>query len=107
MICRDIKCFKVVIIILDLGSLNHFITHTDKDILDLIKSYRIGMTMTCGNLFGGQGHIDSLGGKLKFHLLCLETRLCLIKLCLDGLTGLIYHLTYLGSLLGGDILHAL
>ena len=49
MICRNVKCLEIVIVLLDLGTFNNFITHTDEHSLDLIKSDLDGMTVS-GNI---------------------------------------------------------
>ena len=62
-VVRDIECLKIIVIILNLRSLNNFITHSNKYIFNFFKCYRIWMTVS---------HCEFFARKCDIYRLTLE-----------------------------------
>ena len=107
MVSRNIQCLKVIVVILDLRSFNHFISHSDKYLLYFFKCYCIRMTMTYIVFSGWKCYINNLCLHLKFSFLLCEVCSCILKHLLDCLSCLVNYLTYLWAFFRSHILHAL
>ena len=104
---RDVQLLEVVLVVLDLRTLDDLIAHADEDTLDLLEGLRVRMRVTILHLLRRQRHIDRLGRHLRLTCLLLKLRHMLLKLLLDLLAKCIDQLTELRLLLCAQILHGL
>ncbi|MPN08349.1 hypothetical protein SDC9_155631 [bioreactor metagenome] len=93
MVCRNIKCLKVVIIKLNLGTFNHFIAHADENIADLINYSAHGVLMTALAFFAGHRNVKLFLYKLVFLIFFFKNLLCLIHFLFDFESYLVCQLT--------------
>lgn len=105
MIRRNIQCLKIVIILLNLGTFHHLITHTDKDALYFLQSNGVGMPVPDLRLLGGQGHVDHLRFHSGLPNGAFHSAAMLFQHPLDLRAGVIHPLSDLGTLLRRHILH--
>ena len=107
MIGRDVQSFEIIIVLFDLGTLHHFISHSDEDPLEILQSDGVGMHVSQFPALCRQGDIYGLYLKSCIHGRSFQIFLCLIYSLLYDVSGLIDQSTHLGPFLLGNILHAL
>ena len=95
MICRNIQCFKVVIIIFYFRSFHYFIAHTDKDTLYFFQCNGIRMTVSDADSFLPEVSHQSLPVS-AFSVRIWSSNLCLglFQFLFNRFSGLIYQLSY-------------
>ncbi len=104
---RDVQGFEVVVVLLDLRSVDDFIPHADEDVLDLLKCHRIRMQMAALHFPCRERHIDGLGRKTLVLQLLRDLRLRRCKCLFDLCSRLVHHLADLRAVFRCHRLHPL
>ena len=59
-VCRNIECLKIIIILLNFRTVNNLITHTDKNTLNFLQRNTVRMSVAETCLFCGKCYINGL-----------------------------------------------
>ena len=105
MVRRNVELCEVIVIVLDLRSLDHFIAHADENTLDLLEGDGIRMAVADEFHFRGKRDVDLFLLKLARHFLGIQPVLHLGHARFDLSTGVVDPLADLRTILRIDILH--
>ena len=103
----DVQTGEVVACKLPLGTVNHLIAETDKDVLDLLQHHVHRMLMTQRHAIAGDGDIHCLLRQLCLQHCCTDGSLTLLQLGFDLSAHGIGQLTHYGTLFGAELAHHL
>ena len=106
MVLRNVQRLEVVVVVLDLGSLDDLKTETDENVLKLGLHQRERVPAADDRRLGGQGDIHRLCRELRLKRSLVRRRLLLLDQVLDIGANLVCHLPDFRSLLGGELPHA-
>ena len=102
----DIQLFEVVLVVLHLRALDHLIAHSDEDALHLFSCNGVGMAVSHLVLFCRKGNIDDFFLQLLLSGFFRQCHPGLLQFALQLSPDIVDHLSYLGTVLRGHILHS-
>ncbi len=104
-VCRYIKCFKIIIIFFNFWSFNYFIAHSNKYILDLFQGYSIRVAVPFCKPCSRKCNIYFFPFKLFFKKCLFKFFFLSFKLLINLSSCFIYHLSCLWPVFWCNIFH--
>ena len=105
MVCRNVQCLKVVVVLLHFRTFHHFISHAHENSFHFLQRDAVRMSVTQIIFTGGQSYVNHLGLHSGLSQSFLKLRLPIFQQLLNLCPGLIHHLAHLRSVLRLHILH--
>ena len=102
---RDVQFLEVVEIILYLRAFHHLVAHAYEDPLHFFQSNGVGMAVAHQVLLRRKGHVDHFPLHLLFPDRPVHLLLALLQGRFDLSSCVVDHLSDLGTVLRGHILH--